>query len=134
MSNQPQAGDGRPQSVQMTADGRLLNIFSRSVIDRIQGKIGSLKEVPVASICDYEVQGDLDSKRDLVLYVFDHNQSIAEWKKVRKLKAIDTTDLPEQEYKRLMRRVSDMAETNQQLGIRNQSWFYASMAVSLDFG
>lgn len=134
MSNQPQTGDGRPQSVQMTVDGRLLNIFSRSVINRIQGKVGSFKEVPVASICDYEVHGDLDSKRSLVLYVFDYNQSIAEWKKVRKLKTIDTTDLPEQEYKRLIRSVTEMAEANQQLGIRQRSWFYASMAVSLDFG
>lgn len=134
MANHTQTGDGRLQSVQMTADGRFLNIFSRPLSDRIRGRIGSFGEVPLASICDYEVIGSLDSTRHLVLYVFDHNSSIAEWKKVRKLKAIDTTDLPEEEYKRVLRSVTDMAETNQQLGIRNQSWFYASMAVSLDFG
>ncbi|GEM_PF-3775174 len=134
MAHQHPTGDDRPQSVQMSADGRLLNIFSRSVIDRLQGKPGRLKEVPLASICDYEVLGDTDSKRSLILYVFDHKSSIAEWKKVRKLKAIDTSDLPALEYKRLLRSVAEMTETNQQLGFRQQSWFYASMAVSLDFG
>lgn len=134
MPHQQATGDGRPQPVHMTVDGRFLNIFSRSTFDRIQGKPARLKEVEVASICDYEVLGSLDSKRSLVLYVFDHKTSIAEWKKVRKLKAIDTTDLPELEYKKLMRTVTHMAEINQQLGIRQQSWFYASMAVSLDFG
>lgn len=134
MAYQHPTGDGRPQSVQMSADGRLLNVISRSVFDRIQGKSGKLKEVPLASICDYEVLGDTDSKRSLVLYVFDHKSSIAEWKKVRRLKPIDTTHLSSSEYKRILNSVVEMTETNQQLGIRQQSWFYASMAVSLDFG
>lgn len=134
MAYQHPTGDDRPQSVQMSADGRLLNVFSRSVFDRVRCKPGRLKEVPLASICDYEVLGDTDSKRTLVLYVFDHKSSIAEWKKVRRLKPIDTTHLPTTEYKKLLNRVVEMTETNQQLGIRQQSWFYASMAVSLDFG
>lgn len=134
MTNRNQAGEGRPQSVQMTADGRFLSIFSRSLSERIRGRVGSLKAIPLASICDYEVIGDADSTRHLVLYVFDHHTSIGEWKKVRKLKAIDTTDLPEEKYKRILCSVADMAKTNQQLGVRKQSWFYTSMVVSLDFG
>lgn len=134
MANQHATGDGRPQAIQLTVDGRFLNIFSRSVLDRFQGKPKRLKEVPVASICDYEVLGDLESKRSLVLYVFDHKASIVEWKKVRKLKPIDTTDLPTHEYKKLLRSVTQIVETNQQLGIRQHRWFYAAMVVSLDFG
>ncbi|GAB5526734.1 MAG: hypothetical protein Roseis2KO_46060 [Roseivirga sp.] len=118
----------------MTVDGRFLKVFSHSTLSRIQGKPGKLKEVAIASICDYEVLGDLDSKRSLVLYVFDHGASVTEWKKIRKLKAIDITDLPAAEYKRVLERVAYMADTNQQLGIRKRSWFYAAMAVSLDFG
>ncbi len=134
MSNQYTTGDGCPQSAQMTVDGRFLNILSRSMLERIQGKPGKLKEVAIASICDYEVLVSPDSKRSLVLYTFDHHSSITEWKKIRKLKAIDITYLPEPEYRRILRRVADMADTNQQLGVRNRSWFYAAMAVSLDFG
>lgn len=110
----------------------LLQVNSRSLLGRIFGRKGQLQEIPLGNICDFEERTHTPGLRELVLHVFD--SSIGEWTRVRKLKPLNTTELADRDYERMMQRIREVVEVNQQLGVRKDSWFYTAMPVNFAMG
>lgn len=114
-------------AMRLSTNGRTLLIYSRNWFGKGREQI---REIPLNSICDYHLSQD----KKLVLYVFDSTNSVAEWKKVKKLKAVDTSAIDGTSRQLMLAKIKEMVRTNQQLGLQKPSWFYMSMPVNLDFG
>ena len=117
----------RGTAMRLSTNGRSLLIYSRNWFGKGREQI---KEIPLNSICDYSLGQD----KKLVLHVFDSANSVAEWKKVIKLNAIDTSTMDGTTRLLMLAKIKEMVRTNQQLGLQKPKWFYMSMPVSLDFG
>lgn len=114
------------------------NKFTRLSLENgvltIQRKAWGIRKqhvIKLDSICDYKLVQHTPFYRGLTLYTFDHEASLAEWKKVRKHAPINITSMNSREFTRLLEQLIEASEMNQQLGIRKQSWFYTSMSLSL---
>jgi len=124
-----QTKKGRSQSspMRLSANGRSLLIPACSWLSARREKV---REISLSSICDYELSHD----KKLVLYTFDQSNAVAQWKRVKKLKAIDISEMDTITRQLLLAKIKEMVRTNQQLGIRKQRWYYISMPVCLEFG
>ena len=114
-------------SIRLSANGRSLLVQTSRWLGKGSQQV---REIPLESICDYEYS----QNQKLVLYYFDKANTVAEWKRLKKLKAIDTAGMDGTTRQLLLAKIKEMVRINQQLGVRKQHWYYMSMPVSLEFG
>ena len=106
----------------------------RSFFDIIFGRKGNLLEVPLTSICDYKQSRAYPFYKGLTLYIFDDLARLGEWKRVRKLKPINTFGLAKKDYRKIMSSIEAKTHANQEIGVRSKGWFYNHNAGDLQFG
>lgn len=125
---------GKERSGQLICDGKNIRIPVKSFFEKLTGKPGAFKEISLTTLCDYREVNSPNHGRRLILYSFHQQRAIAEWTKVKRLPAIDTSGMDDRAYASLIEQISNMVATNQQFGLRRKDRFYTSMTVSLDFG
>lgn len=106
----------------------------RSFLDIIFGRKGALQEIPLTSICDYKQTRPLPFYRALTLYLFEDMTKLDDWKRVRKLKPINTFGLAKKDYRKMMKSIEEMTQANRQIGARHKGWFYSHDTKDLRFG